>query len=213
MDEKSDCLLLDNNLKIPCHENLMSREDKNKITTRNYHRKFSFQNEESQPTITMLSCSHKLICEQSEHVTTENFQEFLSLIRGKSNKCVTSEKQRTFAKSFAPQTCNTKERHIARYSKDNEKTCNWDENDAHCSTSEAASETSKSSFKSAREEMSMQKKQGSFDANVSGQKRKLGTRRGVGSKFISPMLSNERYFSFLIINEFLFAFVKSRKMF
>ncbi|GJQ74057.1 hypothetical protein Trydic_g18980 [Trypoxylus dichotomus] len=74
------------------------------------------------------------------------------------------KKQRTFGKSFAPQTCNGKERTIKH---------------------NGAPKISNS--EDAREEMNWQKKQ----LPTTGQKRKLGTRRGVGSKFVSPMLSNE----------------------
>lgn len=130
--------------------------------------------------IESLPCSNTAICSNSENITDEDVNEFLKAYRQKPNKAkIQTEaaerdnKFRTIAKSFAPQSCNARDKKLSK--------------------PDAAAEPSVF-FKTAKEELDVQniKKYGASAAASAngGQKRKLGTRRGVQSKFVSPVLSS-----------------------
>lgn len=135
-----------------------------------------------------LSCSGKIVCDSSESITDEDVSEFLAAYRQKPNKVkpqvnmVEREtKMRTIAKSFAPQSCNAKDKKINKFNRG-------------VGEVNPKEQPPVSYFKTAKEELDIQnlKKYGTNPAASAngGQKRKLGTRRGVHSKFVSPVLSN-----------------------
>ncbi|RZC36800.1 fidgetin-like protein 1 [Asbolus verrucosus] len=111
-------------------------------------------------------------CEKSERISETDVRKFMETLR-KGKPEVAVPKPRKLAKSFAPQTC-------VRESK---------------MTRTNSSEAPSTSFKTARDELQVQnvKKYGSSagsNQNFGGQKRKLGIRRNVNSKFVPPLLSN-----------------------
>lgn len=130
--------------------------------------------------ITPLPCSNKINC-ISEEISQDDIDQFCSFFKKKSglSKVGIQVEKTGIAKSFAPQTCSSRfRRQIVKEQKE----------------SELEKETVESDFKTAREELKVQqiKKFGNVKAAQSavGQKRKLGVRRGVQSKFVSPLFSN-----------------------
>jgi hypothetical protein len=115
-----------------------------------------------------LPCSGSLVCPKSETFTESDVRNFLESVR-KGKQEVPAVKQRTIAKSFAPQTSNRSQAFTRTKSEEAPKT---------------------NPFRTARDEFNAQNAKKFGNPGPSGQKRKLGIRRGVNSKFVPPMLSN-----------------------
>lgn len=134
-----------------------------------------------------LNCSNNIVCTNSENITNEDVNEFLMAYHQQTSKFKTytecterDSKCRTIAKSFVPQSC-IQYKKINKFNKD-----------IDIATTKEKQPTT--FFKTAKEELDIQniKKHGTSTATSinGGQKKKLGTRRGVQGKFISPLLSN-----------------------
>ncbi|CAH0552707.1 unnamed protein product [Brassicogethes aeneus] len=127
--------------------------------------------------IKTLPCSNQIKCTTSENVSEFEFQEFLQIFKDNSiaNIKMNENKERnTFINSK-----NYENKVVL--GKNNENTQEMSSKYQNC-------------FKTARDELNLQnskKNQGPItSSNIVGQKRKLGTRRNINSKFISPLLSN-----------------------
>ncbi|KAF5302693.1 hypothetical protein FQR65_LT08435 [Abscondita terminalis] len=156
-------------------------------------------------------------CDQMKYLTEESFQTFLNS-SDKTHSDSKKTTVRTIAKSFVPRTCASNKNVNVDFSltptetKVNEyqgnrfsnflshRTTRKNEKEkmGHSLTPPELDDKNQCAFKTAREELHLQNlKQGnnatagcSSNGTTGGQKRKLGYRRTVRSKFISPMLSN-----------------------
>lgn len=144
--------------------------------SRNSNVKLNLDNIKVNEVVSSLSCSNTSVCAQSETINEDDVHEFITLFRQRPNipkvETESDNKNRKIAKSFAPRSCNSVERKPIR----NKVKCEVPA-DGSC-------------FKTAAQELDIQNAKKYCTAGNTGARKKLGTRRGVQSKFISPVLSN-----------------------
>ncbi|XP_022921172.2 fidgetin-like protein 1 isoform X1 [Onthophagus taurus] len=148
-------------------------------------RKTSLGNVNMESFLPKLQCSNSIICIESENPSEENFNAFMSLFDTKKVNQV-EEKVTANLNHHLTTSKGFKNREALERTDKNVKKDNL------------------FSFRTAGDELNLQQKQGNNsnnmntngnnDMNTNGsnikQRKRLGTRRFVGSKFVSPMLSN-----------------------
>lgn len=142
-----------------------------------------------------LPCSepNKHSCQTSETPSEAEFEEFIEAFQNQTQSS-------KFHPSNQLQSNYSKERQFKQDSVKYRETTYLENKDNHRKVNEEVSSKSYTNcFKTARDELQMQnlKKYGHAGVaqsapatGTAGQKRKLGTRRNINSKFISPLLSN-----------------------
>lgn len=152
------------------------KADLNVKSSRNSSVKLNLDNININEVTSLLSCSNTPVCAQSESISEHDVHEFITLFRQRPNipkvDTENDNKNRKIAKSFAPRSCNSLEKKAVR----NKVKCEVPA-DGSC-------------FKTAAQELDIQNTKKYGTAANTGTRKKLGTRRGVQSKFISPVLSN-----------------------
>lgn len=174
------CLLLEEN--YTKYSELMQCEiekikaDLNLKPSRNLNVQLNLDNIKVNDVVSSLSCSNTPVCTQSESISENDVHEFITLFRQRPNtsklETESDNKNRKIAKSFAPRSCNSVERKPIRNKVQSEV------------------QTNGSCFKTAAQELDVQNAKKYGTAGNTGVRKKLGTRRGVQSKFVSPVLSN-----------------------
>ena len=154
----------------------------------------------SEMTISRLSCSeNRIICEVSEHVDENMYKRFSNIFESIANDEL--QIQEIGDKNYAPDLCGRNDgKANNQFSADDEqniiaKIANFKSaNEEKAQTVISSHVNPQMCFRTAKEELDLQngnKNQTSTTAqNNNRQKRVLGIRRGVRSKFVSPMLSN-----------------------